>query len=304
MVQSLAGLLYEGQLTRARPFRAPHHSASMAAMVGGGFKAKPGEASLAHHGVLFLDELPEFSSNVLDSLRQPLETGDVLIARANFHVRYPARFQLIAAMNPCRCGYGRASGRNCGRGANCEEVYQARISGPFLDRMDLSANLAPVSPHDLTGAPNGESSAIIAKRVGMARDAQTERNRDIKNHTPQKTPTDPNFSDLSQAIPKADRARPTSCFTNAALPDALLTHFAKPDTQGADLMSRAVDALSLSARGYHRVLRVARTLADLDGADGVKRRHIAEAISFRRRDPQNPQSITNASENILTQKQA
>ncbi|MBY0422367.1 MAG: YifB family Mg chelatase-like AAA ATPase, partial [Parvularculaceae bacterium] len=132
MIQSLAGLLEDGRLTRARPFRAPHHSASMAAMVGGGARARPGEVSLAHHGVLFLDELPEFATPVLDSLRQPLETGDVMIARANAHVRYPARFQLVAAMNPCRCGYGKASGRACGRGPNCEAVYQSRVSGPLL----------------------------------------------------------------------------------------------------------------------------------------------------------------------------
>ncbi len=250
MVQSLAGLLENGRLTRVRPYRAPHHSASMAAMIGGGIRAKPGEASLAHHGVLFLDEMPEFSAPVLDSLRAPLETGDVLIARANFHVRYPARFQLIAAMNPCRCGYGRASGRACGRGPNCEEVYQSRISGPLLDRMDLTVALPAVTPGDLSAPANGETTATVAARVAAARDAQMSR----------------------------------SGATNAALSDAALTTTAEPDAQGAALLSRAAEALGLSARAYTRIKRVARTLADLDGDDGVKRRHIAEAVSFRRRE--------------------
>jgi len=250
MVHSIAGLLEGGRLTRARPFRAPHHSASMAAMVGGGMRARPGEASLAHHGVLFLDELPEFSAPVLDSLRQPLETGDVLIARANFHVRYPARFQLVAAMNPCRCGYGRASGRVCGRGPNCEEVYQSRISGPLLDRMDLTIDLPAVTPADLAAPAAGEDTATVAARIALARAAQTER----------------------------------AGVTNAALPDGRLEQDAKPEREGADLLSRAAERLRFSARAYHRILRVARTLADLDGGGGVKRRHIAEAVSYRRRD--------------------
>jgi magnesium chelatase family protein len=177
MVQSMAGLLEGGRLTRARPFRAPHHSASMAAMVGGGIRAKPGEASLAHHGVLFLDELPEFPPQVLDSLRQPMETGDVLIARANFHVRYPARFQLVAAMNPCRCGHGKASGRACGRGPNCEAVYQSRVSGPLLDRIDIAIELQPVTPADLARPATGEDSAAVAARVAAARTIQRARAR-------------------------------------------------------------------------------------------------------------------------------
>ncbi|WP_428407237.1 YifB family Mg chelatase-like AAA ATPase [Hyphococcus sp.] len=255
MVQSLAGLLEGGRLTRARPFRAPHHSASMAAMIGGGVRAKPGEASLAHHGVLFLDELPEFSAPVLDSLRQPLETGDVLIARANFHVRYPARFQLVAAMNPCRCGYGKASGRACGKGPNCEEIYQSRISGPLLDRMDLTIELPAVTPADLAAPASGETTATVAERVAGARAAQTARSGEGKS--------------------------------NAALSDAELTKIAAPDQDGASLLARAAEALGLSARAYTRTLRVARTLADLDGAGGVKRRHIAEAVSFRKASERN-----------------
>jgi magnesium chelatase family protein len=256
MIQSMAGLLEGGRLTRVRPYRAPHHSASMAAMVGGGVRARPGEASLAHHGVLFLDELPEFSTPVLDSLRQPLETGDVMIARANFHVRYPARFQLVAAMNPCRCGYGKASGRNCGRGPNCEQVYQSRVSGPLLDRIDITVDVAPVTPADLASPARGETSAEVAARIAAARAAQAER---------------------AKALGVAAR-------TNAALPDACLEKVAAPDSEGAALLTRAAETLGFSARGYHRILRLARTLADLDGAGGVRRRHIAEAVSYRRRD--------------------
>jgi magnesium chelatase family protein len=256
MIQSMAGLLEGGRLTRARPFRAPHHSASMAAMVGGGMRARPGEVSLAHNGVLFLDELPEFSTPVLDSLRQPLETGDVMIARANFHVRYPARFQLVAAMNPCRCGYGKASGRACGRGPNCEAIYQSRISGPLLDRMDISIDLAPVAPADLSAPANGETSETVRARVVAARAAQGERAKSLG---------------LAAAV-------------NAALPDSALTKVASPDPDGAALLTRAAEALGFSARAYHRILRLARTLADLDGGDAVRRRHIAEAVSYRRRE--------------------
>lgn len=256
MVQSMAGLLEGGRLTRARPFRAPHHSASMAAMVGGGLKARPGEASLAHHGVLFLDELPEFSSAVLDSLRQPLETGDVLIARANFHVRYPARFQLIAAMNPCKCGYGKASGRACGRGPNCETLYQSRISGPLYDRMDITVALAPVTPADLAAPANGESSADVAVRVARARSMQHDRARELG----------------------------VAASVNAALPDHALDKVAAPDAEGAALLTRAAETLGFSARAYRRILRLGRTLADLDGSDAVRRRHIAEAVSYRRTD--------------------
>lgn len=228
----------------------------MAAMVGGGVRAKPGEASLAHCGVLFLDELPEFSAQVLDSLRQPIETGDILIARANFHVRYPARFQLVAAMNPCRCGYGKASGRACGRGPNCETVYQSRVSGPLLDRLDITIELQPVTPADLSAPASGEPSALVAARVAAARGAQIERARALLG----------------------------AGMVNAALPDAALEKIATPDPDGSALLTRAAEALGFSARGYHRILRLARTLADLEGSDGVRRRHVAEAVSYRRRD--------------------
>lgn len=245
MVQSVAGLINEGALSRARPFRAPHHSASMAAMVGGGMRAKPGEASLAHRGVLFLDELPEFSPQVLDSLRQPLETGDILIARANAHVRYPARFQLVAAMNPCRCG------SSCARGPSCAAKYQARVSGPFLDRMDISIETPPVSALDLSSPCTGETTAEVAQRVARAREAQQARG-----------------------------------VINAHLPEKELNRVAVPDDAGLTLLRRACETLNLSARGYTRILRVARTLADLAGSDALGRVHIAEAISFRRPEPQ------------------
>ncbi|MGD2132524.1 MAG: YifB family Mg chelatase-like AAA ATPase [Maricaulaceae bacterium] len=254
MIHSVAGLLERGRLTRRRPFRAPHHSASMAALVGGGVRAKPGEASLAHRGVLFLDELPEFNPAVLDSLRAPMETGRISIARANRHVSYPADFQLIAAMNPCRCGgQAGADGVACRRGPRCAADYQARVSGPMMDRIDLQVEAPPVTPADLALPPPPEGTAEAAARVAAARGMQTERAPD------------------SLASP-----------LNAALDGDELTRVAAPDETGAALLAQATQAMNLTARGYVRVLRVARTIADLDGADGVRRRHVAEALSFRR----------------------
>jgi magnesium chelatase family protein len=250
MIQSVAGLLERGTLSRARPFRAPHHSASMAAMVGGGQKAKPGEASLAHHGVLFLDELPEFHPQVLDSLRQPLETGEIVVARANAHITYPARFQLIAAMNPCRCGWAGTNGEACARGPRCAADYQARVSGPLMDRIDLHVDVPPVTPADLALPSPAEGTAEAAARVADARSAQAERGR-----------------------------------LNARLSADLLDHVAEPDSGGRALINQAAEAMGLTARSYHRVLRSARTIADLDGSDGVRRVHIAEALSLRRSPP-------------------
>lgn len=254
MIASVAGAIEEGVLVDRRPFRAPHHSASMAAMVGGGMKARPGEVSLSHNGVLFLDELPEFSPQVLDSLRQPLETGEVLIARANHRVSYPARFQLIAAMNPCRCGRAGEPGFTCKRGPRCAEDYQGRLSGPFLDRIDLHLEVPAVSASDLVLPPPSEGSAEVAARVAMAREIQTER--------------------------YAALGRP-DVRTNAEASGPLLDEVARPDSAGAALLRDAADAMRLTARGYHRVLKVARTLADLDGQDGVGRRHLAEALAYR-----------------------
>ena len=255
MVHSLAGLIDKGRIGRDRPYRAPHHSASMAAMVGGGSRIKPGEISLAHLGVLFLDELPEFARPVLDSLRQPLEMGEVSVARANAHATFPACFQLIAAMNPCRCGLAHQLGRACRRGSYCIEEYQTRISGPLLDRIDIRLDVPAVSAADLTLPPAQEGTAEAAARVARARQAQHDR---YAGH---------------DAV---------GSLTNARVPPALLEKVAKPDEQGAALLAKAIEALNLSARGYHRVLRVARTLADLDQAEVVGRVHIAEALAYRR----------------------
>ncbi len=254
MIASVAGTIEDGALMDRRPFRAPHHSASMAAMVGGGAKAKPGEVSLAHNGVLFLDELPEFTPQVLDSLRQPLETGEVLIARANHRVTYPARFQLIAAMNPCRCGRAGEPGFTCKRGPRCADEYQARLSGPFLDRIDIHLEVPSVSASDLVLPAPAEGSREVAARVALAREIQLER--------------------------YAALGRP-DVRTNAEASGPLLEMVATPDSAGAILLRDAADAMRLSARGYHRVLKVARTLADLDGAEGVGRRHLAEALAYR-----------------------
>ncbi|MEM6538714.1 MAG: YifB family Mg chelatase-like AAA ATPase [Pseudomonadota bacterium] len=276
MVRSMAGLLDKGELCSSRPYRAPHHSASMAAMVGGGVRAKPGEASLAHNGVLFLDELPEFAPQVLDSLRQPLETGDVMIARANARVRYPSRFQLIAAMNPCRCGQTPASGTTCAKGPSCGASYRARVSGPFLDRIDIRVALRPVSALDLAKPNDGETSAVVAARVKAAREAQADR---------EQTSTEPLES--KDGLPaRRVRSKPENtsfspAATNASLSDARLGVVAKPDADGNALLIKAAETLELSARAYHRILRISRTLADLDGSTGVKRRHISEAIAHR-----------------------
>jgi magnesium chelatase family protein len=256
MIASVAGEIEGGALTNRRPFRAPHHSASMPALVGGGLRARPGEVSLAHHGVLFLDELPEFAPQALDSLRQPLESGEVAIARANHRVTYPARFMLVAAMNPCRCGRANEPGFSCKRAANarCAVEYQGRLSGPLIDRIDLHIEVPAVTAADLILPPPTEGSREVAERVARARALQIERYAKI-------------------GLPHVR--------TNAAAHGALLEDVAKPDASGLALLRDAADAMRLSARGYHRVLRVARTLADLDGADKISRVHLAEALSYR-----------------------
>ncbi len=252
MIHSLAGVLSEGGISRDRPFREPHHTASMAAIVGGGRSAKPGEISLAHNGVLFLDEFPEFSRAVLETLRQPIETGEVVVARANAHVRYPCRFLLVAAANPCKCGYLTDPTRACARVPLCGEDYLGSISGPLMDRFDLRVEVPPVAYTDLDLPPSGDTTALVADRVAKARDVQANRYR---NHP---------------------HAR-----VNADAEGALLEDVATPDAPGKALLSRVADKFGLSARGYHRVLRVARTIADLDGVGEVKQTHVAEAVSYR-----------------------
>jgi magnesium chelatase family protein len=256
MIASVAGAIEDGALTAKRPFRNPHHSASMAAMVGGGLRAKPGEISLAHLGVLFLDEFPEFQPQVLDSLRQPIETGEVAISRANHRVTYPARFQLVAAMNPCRCGRAYDPGFACKRGANarCIADYQSRLSGPLLDRIDLHIEVPAVSASDLTLPPPSEGSREVAARVASARVLQAGR-----------------FAALGRPELRV----------NAQASGPILDQIASPDAAGLKLLRDAADAMRLSARGYHRVLKVARTIADLDGAETVGRVHLAEALAYR-----------------------
>jgi magnesium chelatase family protein len=249
MLHSVAGKLRNGGLIQTRPFRAPHYSASMAALVGGGMRAAPGEISLAHHGVLFLDELAEFTRPALDSLRQPLETAEVVVARANHHVTYPANFQLVAAMNPCRCGFLGDPARACGRAPACGRQYSARISGPMLDRFDLMIEVPEVSAQMLLEHQPGEASATVAARVRIARDFAASRN--------------------GGAVPNANLT-----------PDQLDGNFAMTD-EARDLLKLALERARLSARGYHKMLRVARTIADLAAEPEVTRPALAEALAYR-----------------------
>lgn len=252
IVHSRAGLIEAGGISRQRPYRAPHHTASMAAIVGGGKGALPGEISLAHNGVLFMDEMPEFPRGVLETLRQPLETGDVTVARANAHVRYPCRFLLVAAANPCRCGYLSDPARACAKAPACGQDYLGRLSGPLLDRFDLRVEVPPVAYDDLESEALAERSAEVAARVAFARARQSER-----------------YAGSEGARLNADAA------------GDLLNEVAAPDAEGRGLLRQAAERFGLSARGYHRVLRVARTIADLAGRDGVERGDVAEALGFR-----------------------
>ena len=251
-IHSIAGLLHDGQLVTERPFRSPHHSASTPAMVGGGVKAKPGEISLAHRGVLFLDELPEFNRTTLEALRQPIETGVVSVARANMHVTYPARFQLIAAMNPCKCGYLGVAGHECSRAPRCAEEYQARLSGPLLDRFDIQIEVPLIQPWELGTQKSGENSDSIRKRVEFALAFGADRFRKYKIHN------------------------------NAEADGQVLEQIAQLTPDASRLLMDAAKKMMLSGRGYHRMIRVSRTIADLDGQEVIQPQHVAEALSFHR----------------------
>ncbi len=252
MIQSVAGQLASGALSNRRPFRDPHHSCSMPAMVGGGTKALPGEITLAHHGVLFLDELPEFSRQVLDALRQPLETGQVSIARAQSHVTYPARFQLIAAMNPCRCGYLDDPAQACSRAPKCGDEYQNKLSGPLLDRIDIHIEVPRVRVQVNEKFSSGESSHAIAARVSASRAKQQRRYRE------------------------------NAVKLNAHVSLEALLQEAPLEQNNRALIEKLVDQAGLSMRGYHRLLRVARTIADLDGSESIQNEHILEAYGYRK----------------------
>ena len=258
MIHSIAGELQDGKISFERPFRDPHHSASTPALVGGGRKARPGEISLAHNGVLFLDELPEFNRPTLEALRQPLENGSISISRVNAHTIYPAKFQLIAAMNPCRCGHLGNPTLACSRAPLCAEEYQNKISGPLLDRIDISIEVPAVNPWDLANAKEGESSAEVLKRVIKAREIQKQ--RFIKFGAKEK-------------------------HTNSELKGELLEKICQTEDDAKQLLITFSEKNQLSARAYHRTLRLARTIADLQNCEKILKLHIAEALSYRRIRP-------------------
>lgn len=254
MIMSVTGGLKNKGISFERPFRAPHHSASTPALIGGGRKGVPGEISLAHNGVLFLDELPEFNRSTLEALRQPLESKNVQISRVNAHINYPARFQLIAAMNPCKCGYLGSNDKECKRAPICAQEYLAKISGPLLDRIDIKIDVPAISPWDLAHAPKGETSKDIQLRVLKAREIQKQR-----------------LSALGEK----------TIFANAGLEGKLLTEICTLDKDAQDLLIAFADKHKLSARAYHRTLRLARTIADLQNESNILKLHIAEALSYR-----------------------
>lgn len=248
MIYSVAGLLPEGRILQQRPFRDPHHSASLASLIGGGHKAKPGEISLAHKGVLFLDELPEFSRGALESLRQPLESGKAVVSRANAHITYPSDIQLIAAMNPCPCGYLGDMDRSCRRVPLCGKDYQKKISGPLLDRIDLHLSLPAIAPQDLATLKDGETSHAIKERVIEARRIQFQRSKTI---------------------------------LNSRLSNKQVEEWGNLTAESKTLLLTAAETFKLSARSYYRVLKVARTIADLAQEECIARPHLAEALSYR-----------------------
>jgi len=254
MIASIAGKLSDGTLKSDRPFRSPHHSCSMPAMVGGGANKRvmPGEISLAHNGILFLDELPEFPRSVIDSLRQPLEEGNINISRANYHVNYPANFQLIAAMNPCRCGFLGEATRECNKAPKCGADYQSKISGPFLDRIDMYIEVSSSSIHEIIEAKEPEDSQSILKRVQAARDIQTKRY-------------------LKHAIKN-----------NSELHGNLIKEFAEPLPEAKLFLNNAAERMKFSMRGYNRTLKLARSIADMCSEEIINKSHIGEALNYRK----------------------
>jgi magnesium chelatase family protein len=254
-IYSIAGMIKDGSLERKRPFRAPHHSCSSAAMVGGGVgkRVKPGEISLAHNGILFLDEFPEFPPNVTESLRQPIENREVLISRANSHVKFPSKFQLIAAMNPCKCGYYPDPEKSCSKAPKCAVEYMNKISGPMLDRFDIQVEVGNIdaSKYNLLDRNSEEKSEAILARVDKARKIQLER-----------------FDGYN-------------IITNSEMSGNVLIDFATPDNAGLALLNDAANKFKFSMRSYNRILKVARTIADLDHQKNINKIHISEAISFR-----------------------
>lgn len=255
MIHSINGELPEEGLIRHRPYREPHHSASLAALVGGGIRCKPGEISLAHKGVLFLDELPEFNRSALESLRQPIETGKIVVARANAHITYPSQLQLVAAMNPCRCGYFGDKERECARAPRCASDYQSKISGPLMDRFDIIIDVPEVKAADLMRASDGEDSTQVAQRVQAARQFQYARLQSLDKKSPQ---------------------------ANAIVDSETLEAIIDLSQASINLLTKVMDKFKLSGRGYHRILRVARTIADLDQSATIETQHLSEAVGYRK----------------------
>lgn len=257
-IHSVAGLQrFDGLMTR-RPFRAPHHTASPVSLIGGGQSPRPGEVSLAHNGVLFLDELPEFGRSVLEVLRQPLEDREIVVSRARYSVVYPANFTLMAAMNPCPCGYYNHPTKECVCSPASVHRYMGRISGPLMDRIDMHIEVTPVDPAELQSAAEGERSAVIRERVTRARAIQRERFRGVDG-----------------------------VYTNARMNAAMVRAYCSLDERSDQLLRRAMDRLSLSARAYDRILKVARTIADLAGRERIEMQDVAEAIGYRSLDREN-----------------
>jgi len=254
-IHSVAGLSEITGLMARRPFRAPHHTVSQVALIGGGQSPHPGEVSLAHNGILFLDELPEFGRNALEVLRQPLEEKRITVARARYRVQYPANFTLVAAMNPCPCGYYNHPAKECTCSAGAVHRYMGRISGPLLDRIDMHIEVTPVPPSELADAAPGEPSAVVRERVCRAREVQRRR-----------------FEGCA------------GVHTNAMMNAAMLREYCRLDAESAGLLERAMQRLSLSARAYDRILKVARTIADLAGREKMEASDVAEAINYRSLD--------------------